>query len=80
MFSTKETIIASIREQQTRYLKKSHKFSIEVPKTVGQALVLDANNGITLWADAISREVKNVRVAFEILPDGIKAPVGQEFV
>ena len=31
-------MIASIRKQQTRYLIKSHKFGIELPKTVDEAL------------------------------------------
>ena len=43
-----DRIIASIKKQQTRYIKKSHKFSIEFPKTVEQAYALDANNGNTL--------------------------------
>ena len=37
-------IIASIRMQQTRYLKKSHKFCIELPKTVKQALAMGRCN------------------------------------
>ena len=45
-----------------------------------QALVLDAKNGNTLWADAISKEMENVRVAFEVLPDGKSVPVGHQFV
>ena len=52
----RDRIIASVRKQQTRYLKKSHKFGIELPKTVEQALALDAKNGNTLWVDAISKE------------------------
>ena len=63
-----DRIIASIGKQQTRYLKKSHKFGIELHKTVEQALAMDAKNGNTLWADAISKEMENVRVVFEVLP------------
>ena len=33
-----------------------------------QACTLDAKNGITLSADAISMEMKKVRVAFDVLP------------
>ena len=40
-------IIGSIR-LQTRYLKKSHKFGIELPKTVEQTYTLDTKNGNTL--------------------------------
>ena len=72
----RERILASIRKQQATYLKKSHKFGIELPKTVEQALALDAKNDNTLSAEAISKELENVRVAFEILPDGKKEPIG----
>ena len=42
-----DRIISSIRKWQVRYLKRSHKFGIELPKTVNQALALDAKNGNT---------------------------------
>ena len=54
----RDRIIASIRKQQTRYLKRSHKFGIELPKTVEKAYNLDAKNGNTLWADSISKEMR----------------------
>ena len=64
----RDRIIAGVRKWQTKYLKKIHKFGIELPKTVEEALALDAKNGNTLWADAISKEMENVRAAFEVLP------------
>ena len=33
--------------------------------TVEQAYALDAKNSNTLWADTISKEMENVRVAFD---------------
>jgi hypothetical protein len=33
-----------------------------VPKTVKEALALDCKNGNILWADAIAKEMKEVRV------------------
>ena len=53
----RDRIIAIIRKWQTRYLKRSHKFGIELPKTVEEAYALDAINGNTLWADAISKDM-----------------------
>ena len=76
----RDRIITSIRKQQTRYLKKSHKFGIELPNTVEETLALDAKNGNTLWADTISKETENVRVAFEVLPDRKPVPIGHQFV
>ena len=64
----RDTSIASVRKWQTRYLKRSHKFGIELPKTVEKALILDTMYGNTLWADATSKEMENVRVAFKVLP------------
>ena len=57
-----DRIVASIRKQQTRYQKKSHKFGIELPMTLEQALALDAKNGNTLWADAITKELQYVNI------------------
>ena len=45
-----------------------------------QALTLDAKNGNTLWAGAISKELENVKVAFKILPYQTNAPTGHYFV
>jgi hypothetical protein len=53
-------------------------FDIEVPKTVKKALALDRKNGNTLWADAIAKEMREVRIAFNILPDGRSAPIGYQ--
>ena len=62
-----------MKKLHTRYLKKTHKFGIEIPKTVKEAAELDAKNGDTKWMDAISKEMTNVRVAFDILKDGDRA-------
>ncbi len=48
----RDQIISLVRKRTTRYLKLTHKFGIEVPKTVKEALDLDRKNGTTLWADA----------------------------
>ena len=45
-----------------------------------QALILDAKNGNTLWADAIAKVLQNVKEAFIILPDGKKAPIGHQIL
>ena len=74
----KNRIIASIKKQQTIYLKKSHKFGIELPKAVEQVYALDAKNSNTLWADALSKELENDRVTFKVLPDGKPLPTGHK--
>ncbi len=67
-----------VHKRTTHYLKRTHKFGIEVFKTVKEALALDCKNGNTLWADAIAKEIKEVRIAFNILPDGRSAPNGYQ--
>ncbi len=67
-----------VRKQTTRYLKWTHKFGIEVPKNVKEALDLDCKNGNTLWADAIAKEMKEVCITFNILPDGHSAQIGYQ--
>jgi hypothetical protein len=59
-------------------LKRTHKFGIELPKTVNEALELDKKNGNTFWADAIAKEMKDICVAFKILLDGQSAPIGYQ--
>ncbi|KAL7526268.1 LOW QUALITY PROTEIN: hypothetical protein ACHAXR_003858, partial [Thalassiosira sp. AJA248-18] len=69
-------IISLVKKRQTRYLKKTMKFGIEVPKTVNEALALDKKNGNAHYA--IAKEMKDVKVAFNILPDGEVAPNGYQ--
>jgi hypothetical protein len=73
-----DRIISLVCKQTTRYLKRTHKFGIEVPKTVNDALDLDCKNDNTLWVDAIAKEIKEVCIAFNILPDGHSAPIGYQ--
>ncbi len=44
----RERIISLVKRHNTRYLKRTHNFSIELPKTVQEALALDKKNGNTL--------------------------------
>jgi hypothetical protein len=53
-----------IKKVKSRYWKHSHN-GIELPKSVKEALAVDANLGTTFWKDAIKTEMKNVMPAFE---------------
>ena len=76
----RERIILLVRKRNTSYLKRNEKFGIALPKNFKEALKLDKKNGNTLWADAISTEMKNVKVAFKILDDGKIALRDNQFV
>ncbi len=54
-----------IAKVKSKYWVQTHKFGIKIPKTVDKARKLDAENGNTFWWDAIMKEMKNVRPAFE---------------
>ncbi len=69
-----------MKKRSARYLICMHKFGIECPKTVEDALELDEHNGNTMWADAIAKEMKNVQVAFDSLEDGVQPPSRYLFV
>ena len=51
-----------------------------MPKTVEEALTIDKKNGNAFWADAIAKEMKNIRVAFKILEQGETVPIGCQFI
>lgn len=56
--------------------KTTHKYGIEIPTSVKHAHKINQKNGNLLWHDALAKEMLNVGMAFEILPDGVKAPAG----
>jgi hypothetical protein len=45
---------------QTRLRKKTHKFGIEVPSSVQEALDIDKWTGTDMWRKAIKNEMCNV--------------------
>ena len=71
----RERIISAV---DARYHKRTHKFGIEMPKSVTHAKSIDTANGNTLWQDAIAKEIKAVRIAFKILNGDDKVPPGNQ--
>ena len=55
-------IIAKVKR---KYWMRTHRFGIWIPKTVEEAKDLDTQNTNMLWWDAMCKEMKNVRPAFE---------------
>jgi len=60
-----------IKKAKTKYWAKSHKFGLELPKTVAQALQVDRDTGTDFWRKAIEKEMSNVLIAFEFRDDNI---------
>ena len=62
----RDTIVSGVK---ARVKRVSHKYGVELPKSVKEALEIDARNGNDLWRDAIKKEMTNLKVAFDILDD-----------
>jgi hypothetical protein len=62
-----------ISKVKTRYWSRSHKFGIELPKSVKEALLIDERTETDFWRRAIEKEMRNVSIAFEFC-DGYLVP------
>ena len=40
-----------VKKRSARYLMKTHKFGVELPKSIKHALDIDKKNGNTYWSD-----------------------------
>jgi hypothetical protein len=48
----------------------THKYGVEIPRTVEEAYKLDEKNGNTFWHhDSINKEMANLKVTFDIMDD-----------
>jgi hypothetical protein len=56
-------------DEITRYLKRTHKFGIAMPKSVPEAIAFDKWSGTDFWQKAIEKEILNVMPAFEFRDD-----------
>jgi len=56
-----------INKVKTKYWHTSHKFGIEIPKSVEHALRIDQETGTDHWQCAIEKEMKNVHIAVRLI-------------
>ena len=56
-----------ISEVKSNYWRTSHKFGIRFPKTLKQPYEIDRQLGTDFWTKDISKDTKNVCIAFEKL-------------
>ena len=64
----REKILSNFK---SRYWKRTHKFGIELPKNVDEAMAIDRKHGNDFWKKAIEKEMKNVMTAFDFLNEGV---------
>ena len=50
--------------------KRTHKFGIQVPKSVEKALEIDCATTTAFWMQAILKELKNVMFILDFLKEG----------
>ena len=67
----RDRIISAVN---SRVKKTSHKYGVEIPRSISEAFLIDEKNGNTFWRDAVNREMENLKVAFDILPEGKDPP------
>ena len=73
----RDSIISAVNQ---RYWKRTHKYGIRIPKSVAEAVEIDRENGDDRWARSIQEEMNNVRIAFRILDDDTKIPIGYQYM
>ena len=56
--------------------KVSHKYGVLIPTSIREAFEIDKANGNTFWRDALEKEMKNLRIAFDILEKQQDIPPG----
>ena len=54
----------------------THKYGIQIPRSIQESFDIDARNGNTFWRDALEKEMKNLKVAFDILENNHELPPG----
>jgi hypothetical protein len=72
-------LICKIKKGKTKYWHRTHKYGIELPKSVDEALEIYRRTGTTFWRDAINKEMKNVLPAFEFRDDD-QVPIGYKHI
>ena len=77
VLKTRQRIIAAVSKI---YHKLTHKIGIKVPKTVEEAMALDKENGTDLWWKAIQKEMSAAKVAFKILDEDERPPIGSQYM
>ena len=60
----------------SRVKKTTHKYGVELPRTIDEVLRIDKKNCNSFWQKAIKKEMENLKVTFDILLEGARPPPG----
>mmetsp|Transcript_8647 Transcript_8647/g.12593 ORF Transcript_8647/g.12593 Transcript_8647/m.12593 type:complete len:946 (-) Transcript_8647:1039-3876(-) len=75
----RDRIISKVAKGKAKYWTRTHKYGIELPKTIAEALDIDRRTGTTFWRDGIEKEMKNVSKAFQFNDDDT-VPIGYKHI
>ena len=75
----RDSIISLVKNRKPQYLKRKHKFGVEMPKSVADAHAIDKKTGNTFWDDGIAKELNNGWVVFDVVPNGHCIPQNYQF-
>jgi hypothetical protein len=69
-----------ISKTKASYWTRTHKYGLEIPKNHANCVRIDNENGNTLWQDAVKKEMKTVRPAFEAYKGDVKDLIGYQSI
>jgi hypothetical protein len=69
-----------ISKTKSSYWTKAHKYGLEIPKGHADCIRIDNGNGNTLWQDAVKKDMKTVRPAFETYEGDIRDLIGYQSI
>ena len=73
-------IFSMVRKCSAQYIKRTHTFGPKLSKIVNEAYTIDEKNGNTIWQHDIQKEIENVKIAFQTIPEGKKPSNGFQYV
>jgi hypothetical protein len=68
-----------IKKVNSKYWQWTHKYGIQLPKSVPEAYRIDEATGTDFWTKAIAKEMKNVVPAFKVT-DTDRIPKGHSYL
>lgn len=67
-----------VKRIKSKYWERTHKYGLRIPKSIKEAQEIDAENGDTMWMDAVRLEMKNNRSAFEEYDGNVDELIGYQ--
>ena len=71
---------AFLGKVKSKYWERTHKYGIQIPKSVKEAILINRENGNCMWQDAVELKMKNNRVAFEEYNDDVSKLIGYKCI